>query len=117
MNHQSAKLTAAADRSIEARQRFAATLDEAKARLAPAQLMRENGKKARAKAQDAAFGAMEYARANPLHIAGAVAVIALLLARRPLFRLVASRTGQAVKPQRQRRVSSRRTASSRKDRP
>ena len=85
---------ARAEADVEvARDRLFATIEAISAQLAPRQLIRELWEDAKVKGADLAEEAVDAVKARPVAAGGAVAALALFLAREPLIALAGKVTG------------------------
>lgn len=82
-----ADIAAAERRATKARERLTDDLHRLQVKLNPKSLAREAARTAADKGQEAAESGLEYARANPAPLAGAVAVTGLFLFRKRIARL------------------------------
>ena len=97
MTDAAATIAAAERRATQARERLSGDLQKLQLKLNPKTLAREAARSAADKGQSAAEDGLEYAKANPAPIAGAVAVAGLFLFRKRIARLF--RRKQAVPAQ------------------
>lgn len=110
-------LARATARSIAARQQLADTLVDLQSRLSPDRLLRDGLDELRDAAADIGRDAIDQVRARPGQAIAVVAAIIMFLARDRLADLVSAAGRKAVKPLRRRRVTPKRVANPRKDRP
>jgi hypothetical protein len=110
-------LARATARSLRARQQLADTLVDIQSRLAPQRLLREGLDELRDAAGEVGRDALDHVRARPGQAAGIVAALIVFLARDQIADLISAAGKAAVKPLRKRRVTPKRIASPRKDRP
>ena len=87
------RLARAEARVDEARERLFATVEELATQLEPRRLMRELWQDAKEKGADLAEEAVDAVKARPVAAGGAVAALALFLAREPLLELAGKVTG------------------------
>lgn len=110
-------LARATARSLRARQQLANTLVDIQSRLAPQRLLREGLDELRDAAGEVGRDALDHVRARPGQLIGVIAAFVVFLARDQIADLISAAGKQAVKPLRKRRVTPKRIASPRKDRP
>ena len=110
-------LVRATARSLRARQQLADTLVDIQSRLAPQRLLREGLDELRDAAGEVGRDALDHVRARPGQAMGIVAALIVFLARDQIADLISTTGKAAVKPLRKRRVTPKRSASPRKDRP
>lgn len=110
-------LAGATARSLMARQQLANTLVDMQARLAPARLMREGVDELRDAATELGRDALDHIRARPGQVVGIAAALVVFFARDRIADFISATGKRAVKPLRDRRVTSKNIASPRKDRP
>ena len=82
-----AAIAAAERRAALARERLAGNLHKLQVKLSPKTLARDAARSAAEKGQTAAENGLDYALANPVPIAGAVAATGLFLLRKRIARL------------------------------
>lgn len=83
------RIAAARGEAEAARARFVTTLDEIKLRLAPKSLAQESWETAKAKGTELADQTLEAVKERPAMIAGVATGAALLIARKPVWNLLA----------------------------
>lgn len=94
-----AEINAAERRAAAAKERLSDDLHRLQVRLKPATLARDAARTAADKGQSAAESGLEFARANPASVAGAVAVTGALLFRRRLVALFRRKKKRTVPAQ------------------
>lgn len=87
MTDPAADINAAERRATQARERLTNDLHRLQAKLNPKTLARDVARNAADAGQNAASTGLDYARANPAPVAGAVAATGLFLFRRRILRL------------------------------
>jgi Protein of unknown function (DUF3618) len=110
-------LARATARSIAARQQLAGTMIDIQSRLSPQRLLREGMDELRETAGEIGRDTIDHVRSRPGQAAGIIAAIVIFFARDQIADLISTAGKQAVKPLRKRRVTPKRIASPRKDRP
>ena len=87
MTDPAAEIRAAERRATQARERLAGDLHKLQAKLNPKTLARDAARSAADAGQNAAETGLDYVKANPAPVAGAIAVTGLLLFRKRIARL------------------------------
>ena len=95
------RIAAARGEADSARTRFVATIEEIKLRLAPKTIAQETWDTAKAKGSEIADQTLEAVKERPAMIAGVATGAALLIARKPVWNLLAGlfKTPEPVEPE------------------